>query len=317
MLFCVNRYDKSNFEVKNKQNEVNVVLNDNIQKYRKAKGMSQEELAVGLHVVRQTVSKWEKGLSVPDAQVLIDMAALLDVSVNALLGIDVPVDNSKALAEELARVNELLAKKNQREGLMEQAGKKRGVILLLTFLAMFIMLAVNNEMVSLVLSGACILVAVGVLYRNLALLTSVTTDDMRLGVLRLTTLVNIGVLVLVMGVAALIEMDVLHFTEASEKLFAMVLVTGIIVFTGIVSPKLPFTRHTGLRLPWTVADEDTWNVAHRIIGVISIPFAMLYVACALTLPDFKMVTMVTVLLWVGIPGGLSYLYFWKKMHGRV
>lgn len=293
------------------------MLNDNIQKYRKAKGMSQEELAVGLHVVRQTVSKWEKGLSVPDAQVLIDMAALLDVSVNALLGINVPVDNSKALAEELARVNELLAKKNQREGLMEQASKKRGGIVLLTFLAMFIMLAVNNALLSLILSGTCLLLAVGMLYRNLALLTSVTTDDMRLGVLRLTTLVNIGVLVLVMGVAALIEMDVLHFTEASEKLFAMVLVTGIIVFTGIVSPKLPFTRHTGLRLPWTVADEDTWNVAHRIIGVISIPFAMLYVACALTLPDFKMVTMVTVLLWVGIPGGLSYLYFWKKMHGRV
>ena len=293
------------------------MLNDNIQKYRKAKGMSQEELAVGLHVVRQTVSKWEKGLSVPDAQVLIDMAALLDVSVNALLGIDVPIDNSKALAEELARVNELLAKKNQREGLMEQAGKKRGGIVLLTFLAMFIMLVVNNSLVSLVLSGACLLMAVGMLYWNLALLTSVTTDDMRLGVLRLTTLVNIGVLVLVMGVAALIEMDVLHFTEASEKLFAMVLVTGIIVFTGIVSPKLPFTRHTGLRLPWTVSDEDTWNVAHRIIGVISIPLAMLYVACALTLPDFKMVTMVTVPLWVGIPGGLSYLYFWKKMHGRV
>ena len=178
------------------------MLNDNIQKYRKAKGMSQEELAVGLHVVRQTVSKWEKGLSVPDAQVLIDMAALLDVSVNALLGIDVPVDNSKALAEELARVNELLAKKNQREGLMEQASKKRGGIVLLTFLAMFIMLAVNNVLLSLILSGTCLLLAVGMLYRNLALLTSVTTDDMRLGVLRLTTLVNIGVLVIVMGVAA-------------------------------------------------------------------------------------------------------------------
>lgn len=293
------------------------MLNDNIQKYRKAKGMSQEELAVGLHVVRQTVSKWEKGMSVPDAQVLIDMAALLEVSVNALLGIDVPVDNTQVLAEELARVNELLAKKNQREGLMEQAGKKRGVILLLTFLAMFIMLAVNNEMVSLVFSGACILVAVGVLYRNLALLTSVTTDDMRLGVLRLTTMVNIGVLVLVMGVTALIEMDVLHFNEASEKLFAMILVTGIIVFTGIVSQKLPFTCHTGLRLPWTVSDEETWNVAHRIIGIISVPLAVLYIACALTLPNFETVTVVTVLLWIAIPGGLSYLYYWKKMHGRV
>lgn len=293
------------------------MLNDNIQKYRKAKGMSQEELAVGLHVVRQTISKWEKGLSVPDAQVLIDIAALLDVSVNALLEIDVPVDNTQVLAEELARVNELLAKKNQREGLMEQAGKKRGVILLLTFLAMFIMLTVNNEMVSLVLSGACILVAVGVLYRNLALLTSVTTDDMRLGVLRLTTLVNIGVLVLVMGVAALIEMDMLHFSEASEKLFAMILITGIILFMGSVSPKLPFNRHTGLRLPWTVSDEETWNVAHRIIGIISVPLAVLYIACALTLSDFKIVTMVAVLAWIAIPAGLSYLYYWKKMHGRV
>lgn len=301
----------------NKQNEVNVVLSDNIKKYRKAKGMSQEELAVGLHVVRQTVSKWEKGLSVPDAQVLIDMAALLDVSVNALLGIELPADNTQALADELARVNKVLAKKNQREGLMEQANKKRGVILFLTFLAMFIMLAVNNTLVSLVLSGACLLMAVGVLYRNLALLTSVTTDDMRLGVLRLTTLVNIGVLAIVMGVAALIEMDVLHFTEASEKLFTMILITGIILFMGIVSPKLPFTRHTGLRLPWTVSDEDTWNVAHRILGIISIPLAMLYVACALTLPDFKTVTMVTVLAWIAIPGGLSYLYYWKKMHGRV
>lgn len=293
------------------------MLNDNIQKYRKAKGMSQEELAVGLHVVRQTVSKWEKGLSVPDAQVLIDMAALLDVSVNALLGIEVPADNTQALAEELARVNEALAKKNQREGLMIQAGKKRGLIMLLTFLAMFIMLAVNHALVSLLLSGGCLLLAVGVLYRNLALLTSVTTDDMRLGVLRLTTLVNIGILVVVMGVAALIEMDVLHFSEASEKLFAMVLVTGLIVFSGLVSPKLPFTRHTGLRLPWTVSDEDTWNVAHRIIGIISVPLAVLYIACALTLPNFETVTVVTVLLWIAIPGGLSYLYYWKKMHGKV
>lgn len=293
------------------------MLNDNIQKYRKAKGMSQEELAVGLHVVRQTVSKWEKGLSVPDAQVLIDMAALLDVSVNALLGIEVPADNTQALAEELARVNEALAKKNQREGLMIQAGKKRGLIMLLTFLAMFIMLAVNHALVSLLLSGGCLLLAVGVLYRNLALLTSVTTDDMRLGVLRLTTLVNIGILVVVMGVAALIEMDVLHFSEASEKLFAMVLVTGLIVFSGLVSPKLPFTRHTGLRLPWTVSDEDTWNVAHRIIGIISVPLAILYIACALTLPNFETVTVVTVLLWIAIPGGLSYLYYWKKMHGKV
>lgn len=49
------------------------MINDNIRKYRKEKGISQEEMAVRLHVVRQTVSKWETGKSVPDAEALIAM----------------------------------------------------------------------------------------------------------------------------------------------------------------------------------------------------------------------------------------------------
>ena len=46
--------------------EVIIMLNENIKNLRKAKGLSQEELAIKLHVVRQTLSKWENGLSVPD-----------------------------------------------------------------------------------------------------------------------------------------------------------------------------------------------------------------------------------------------------------
>ena len=64
------------------------MLNENIRNLRKAKGLSQEELAIKLNVVRQTISKWEKGLSVPDAGVLIHMAELLDVSVGSLLDIE-------------------------------------------------------------------------------------------------------------------------------------------------------------------------------------------------------------------------------------
>lgn len=46
-----------------KTKEAQVMLNENIKNLRKAKGLSQEELAVKLNVVRQTVSKWEKGVS--------------------------------------------------------------------------------------------------------------------------------------------------------------------------------------------------------------------------------------------------------------
>ena len=61
------------------------MIHENIKHFRKAKGLSQEELAVKLHVVRQTVSKWENGLSVPDADVLIRLANVLGVSVSQLL----------------------------------------------------------------------------------------------------------------------------------------------------------------------------------------------------------------------------------------
>ena len=91
----------------------------------------------------------------------------------------------------------------------------------------------------------------------------------------------------------------------------------LMVFMGIVSPKLPFTRHTGLRLPWTIRDQETWDLAHRILGYISLPLALLYVACSLTMEPFQQITLVTVLLWIGIPGGISYIFYWRKIHGNV
>ncbi|MCR5755646.1 MAG: helix-turn-helix domain-containing protein [Acetatifactor sp.] len=89
------------------------MLNENIREYRKQKGFSQEQLAVRLNVVRQTVSKWEKGLSVPDAELLAEMAEVLNVKVSDLLG-QVSVteeedDSRQTIAEELAKLNELLA----------------------------------------------------------------------------------------------------------------------------------------------------------------------------------------------------------------
>ena len=52
------------------------MLNENIKMLRKSKGLSQEELAVKLNVVRQTISKWENGLSVPDSDMLISIRSI-------------------------------------------------------------------------------------------------------------------------------------------------------------------------------------------------------------------------------------------------
>lgn len=293
------------------------MLSDNIQKYRKQKGWSQEELAVRLNVVRQTISKWERGTSVPDADMLIQLSDLLGVSVSTLLGIEEKNWRADALAEELAALNAELASRKRHSALLKEAANKRNLILFLCFAALFIALAVREPVVSIVLIGGCVLAATIVLYRNLALLTRISTNDLRLGVLRLTTLVNIGIIFIAMLTALLSATGVLAFSEHSERLFAMCFITVIMIFLGIVSPRLPFQRHTGLRLPWTVRDEDTWNVAHRILGIISLPLALLYVAASLTLDAFDSVTIAAIALWIGIPGVLSYIYYWKKYHGKL
>lgn len=292
------------------------MLHENIKHFRKVKGISQEEMAVKLNVVRQTVSKWENGLSVPDADVLIRIAELLDVPVSRLLEIETDSNDAFNLSEELERLNEQLAKIQQRQKLVQQAGKKRGLILFLSFAAMLMALLVRDETMSILLAGVCMLMAVAILYRNLALLTSITTDDLKIGVLRITTVFHIIVLVIGLLFAILESFDVLTFSENEEKMVAMALVACVMIFAGIVSEKLPYSRHTGLRLPWTICDEGTWNVAHRILGYISLPIALLYIACALTISHFEMVTLCAMAAWVGIPGVVSYLFFRKKMSGK-
>ena len=91
------------------------MLNENIKRIRKSKGLSQEELAIKLNVVRQTVSKWENGLSVPDSGMLIILANELDTTVSELLGEPIAeptTDDLKILSEKLEVINLQLAKRS-------------------------------------------------------------------------------------------------------------------------------------------------------------------------------------------------------------
>lgn len=91
------------------------MFGENLKTLRKQKGFSQEELATRLHVVRQTISKWEKNLSVPDADTLIRLAEILEVPVSKLLGTKIESENvASDVAEQLSRINEQLAIKNRR-----------------------------------------------------------------------------------------------------------------------------------------------------------------------------------------------------------
>ena len=91
------------------------MLNENIKAVRKSKGLSQEELAVKVNVVRQTISKWEQGLSVPDSDMLLSISEALETPVSTLLGeavIESKVDDLKTIAEKLEIINLQFAQRN-------------------------------------------------------------------------------------------------------------------------------------------------------------------------------------------------------------
>ena len=91
------------------------MLKENIRTIRKAKGLSQEALAIKLNVVRQTISKWEQGLSVPDSEMLVTLAEVFETSVSTLLGetvVEPPADDLRAISEKLEVINLQLAQRN-------------------------------------------------------------------------------------------------------------------------------------------------------------------------------------------------------------
>lgn len=90
------------------------MLNENIKAIRKSKGLSQQELAIKLNVVRQTISKWEQGMSVPDSDMLISISEVLETPVSILLGetvVETKVSDLEVISEKLELINLQLAQK--------------------------------------------------------------------------------------------------------------------------------------------------------------------------------------------------------------
>lgn len=116
------------------------MFHENLKTIRKERGFSQEQLAIRLNVVRQTVSKWEKGLSVPDAELLIKLSEILNVEVSDLLGKNIEVsekcNETDAIAIELAKLNELLVVYGEKASrLKKNIGRWVVIILLVIFIA--------------------------------------------------------------------------------------------------------------------------------------------------------------------------------------
>ena len=189
-----------------------------------------------------------------------------------------------------------------------KATKSRGLILLLSFLSLISALSFKNRSIALGLMALCVLGSLLVLYRHLGELTELSPENPKMNTLKLVTVFDAAIFTVCALLAALLGAGVISL-RGDGRYTAAALVAALMLFAGNIAPKLPFNRHTGLRLPWTVTDENTWTVAHRILSYISLPLALVYLSGAAIFPGFGLWTLVIMLLWLGIPGGLSYVFF--------
>lgn len=195
----------------------------------------------------------------------------------------------------------------------------RGGILLLSFLAVLALLIVGNELAAFLVSAACMLAAIWVLYRHLGELTDLSADNPKIKTLKFVTVFNAVLLLLLILFVVLTETGMVALSEDGETYLVCALVTALLLIFGNICPKLPFSRHTGLRLPWTVADEDTWTVAHRLLGYLALPAALLCVSGTLLLPSANGRVMFCTGVffgWILVASILSCVFYWRKFHGK-
>ena len=200
----------------------------------------------------------------------------------------------------------------------------------LSLTALIIAIIARSSTISIVLVLICVAASLAILYPNLAKLSNISEDNPKLKTLKGVTIFTASYFAAIVLFAVAVGNGVLdrfiagmpESTLITYVKFMMALILAVaMLFFGNVAPKIPFNRYTGLRLPWTVRDEDTWIVAHRVLSYISIPLAILLFANVCT--DMPLDIYVkywwlgAVILWIAIPGVISGVFFYKKWHGKL
>lgn len=148
-----------------------------------------------------------------------------------------------------------------------------------------------------------------VLDLNMPKVAKLSEDNPKVRTMRSMNRLIIAVFI-ILGAYYLVSPSITIATEVSDK----VLIVGIAVFImifGNISPKIPFNRYIGLRLPWTIRDEDTWKIAHRITGYLAFPVGILMIISSFFFKP-QSVAGVGIIFWILIPSLYSLLFYYKK-----
>ncbi len=178
-----------------------------------------------------------------------------------------------------------------------------------TIIVILIILFVPNKYIKGAVAIGFALGSTIFLYKNITLLTGIQKDSAKQRPLKKALIFCFTAMAAAILGVILKEKEL--FTPRTEELFAHGFILMILLWFGSIAAQIPFNRYVGLRLPWMLNDEETWNLGHRVLWYSSLPLAAV---CLALIPFIhsKLLPMAVILSWIAIPGIVSYLFFRKK-----
>lgn len=189
----------------------------------------------------------------------------------------------------------------------------RVFFLLISVCILLLGLFVTKSNATLSIMGVLILIALIVLDVKAPQIANLSEDNPKVKTIRTINRMTIFIIALICVIIVLSPKGLDLLIEDNEVIVAGLL-SLFMMITGNLSPKIPFNRYLGLRLPWTIRDEDTWKIAHRIMGYISFPIAIFQFILIFYYPP-EIVMTFGMLTWIIIPGVYSLWFYYRKLKG--
>lgn len=187
----------------------------------------------------------------------------------------------------------------------------RGLFLItsLFILAAGFLIPESNLMASVV--GALIIVSLVVFDIQAPKIAKLSESNPKIKTMRFLNRLTIFFVTTFFIFAMLSPIENLLNSKTHEILIVGIVSIFIMIF-GNLSPKIPFNRYLGLRLPWTIRDEDTWKIAHKILGYLASPVAIGMFASSFFF-NIEKVSVTCILIWIIIPSIYSLIFYYKKI----
>ncbi|MDK0684732.1 SdpI family protein [Clostridium perfringens] len=188
------------------------------------------------------------------------------------------------------------------------------ILFLITSLIILIggfMVKESNLTISII--GAVVIFTLIIFDVNAPKIAKLSEGNVKIKTMR--TLNRLTILIIIIGcVFSILSPIKSSLDPKTNEILLVGLCSIFIMFFGNLAPKIPFNRYMGLRLPWTVRDEDTWRGAHRILGYVSFPIGIVMFVLSFF---FKSETIVVtgILTWIIIPSIYSLVFYYKKIKG--